>query len=98
MKNLIRTGALVAVLATGAMAAMTSVASADIVCNRYGDCWHVAQRYTMYPPTLGVTFYSDDWRASHSNDRQYHWRDQPTDDRGYYENGEWHAFGPGNQH
>ena len=94
LKNVLKTSALAAVLAAGATIAMSSAASAEIVCNRYGDCWHVSQRYTAYPTTLGIQFYNDDWRASHESDNQYHWRDDPKDDHGYYENGEWHVFAP----
>ena len=92
LHKLLRTGALAAVLAAAATAATSTSATAEIVCNRYGDCWHASQRYTTYPSVLGIQFYSDDWRAKHSDDSRYHWRDDPKDDHGYYERGEWHAF------
>ncbi len=92
LKSLLKTTALASILAAGATIAMSSAASADIVCNHNGDCWHVSQRYTEYPPTLGIQFYSDDWRDSHRADTQYHWREDQKDDHGYYDNGEWHAF------
>ena len=76
----------------GALVATTSIASADVVCNRFGDCWHVSQRYATYPTELGIQFYNDDWRASHLTDRHYHWRSDQKDDHGYYENGNWHGF------
>jgi hypothetical protein len=94
LKSLLKASALAAIVAAGATIALSSAASAEIVCNRDGDCWHTAQRYTEYPTTLGVQFYSDDWRDAHRADTHYHWRDDPKDDHGYYEGSEWHAFGP----
>ncbi len=92
LKILFKTSALAVVLAAGATAATISVASADTACNSEGDCWHVSQRYSTYPKALGIKFYSDDWRTSHQADTHYHWRDDPKDDHGYYDRGEWHAF------
>src|SRR5262249_42532308 len=80
-----------AALIAGSAVAVCTIASADVVCTRDGDCWHVSQRYTTYPETLGVTFYNDDWRAEHMHDTHYHWYDR-DDDHGFYIHGEWHAF------
>jgi hypothetical protein len=92
VKNLLGTAALAAVLTAGTMAATTTVASADVVCNSYGECWHTGQRYTTYPSGLGVQFYNDDWGVSHRTDTQYHWLAEQKDDHGYYEHGTWHSF------
>lgn len=92
LKTLLKTGAIAAVLAAGATVAATTAASADTVCNRDGECWHVSERYNTYPTVLGITFYGDDWAASHRNDRHYRWRDNQKDDHGYYERGTWHTF------
>ena len=92
LKNLLRTGTLAAVVAAGATVATVTTASAEVVCNSDGDCWHTSQRYTTYPTVLGVKFYSDDWQSTHRDDAHYHWRDDPKDDHGYYDHGEWHAF------
>ena len=43
LKSLLGTAALAAVLAAGTMAATTTVASADVACNSYGECWHTGQ-------------------------------------------------------
>jgi len=94
VKNVFKTSALAAVLCAAATVALSTAASADVACNRYGDCWHVSQRYTTYPSGLNVQFYNDDWRAAHESDSQYHWRENQKDDHGYYENGEWHNFAP----
>ena len=92
ISGLLMTGALGVALASGTLVATTVSASADIVCNRYNECWHVSERYTTYPTTLGVVFYNDDWRTTHVKDTHYIWRDDPTDEHGYYMNGEWHRF------
>lgn len=83
--------ALVASALAGAAMAIGVAASADVVCNSDGDCWHVAKRYTTYPSSLGVTFYPDTWREEHMHDTHYHWYDR-DDDHGYYIRGQWHAF------
>jgi hypothetical protein len=93
MKSL-RTGALATILAAGTIAATATVASADVACNAYGECWHTGSRYavTVYPPGLGIQFYGDDWRKAHEKDTHYHWMKNRDDDHGYYSHGEWHAF------
>ena len=92
LKNLLGTTALAAILAAGAMVATITVASADVACNSNGDCWQTSQRYTTYPPSLGVQFYGDDWAVTHRTDTQYHWQANQTNDHGYYDHGTWHAF------
>jgi hypothetical protein len=89
----VRTGLLATVLAAGAMAVSAGVASADVACNAYGECWSVKERpaITLYPPELGIQFYGDDWRKAHERDEHYHWM-HDRDDRGYYSHGEWHGF------
>jgi hypothetical protein len=94
MKNLKKTlaaGALVATVAGGAMALSATSASADVACNRYGECWRVTQRYATYPRNLGVTFHDDAWREQNRHGR-YHWRRDRTDDQGYYSRGHWRRF------
>jgi len=87
IRKLMTTGAVAAVLGIGALAATTTVAQARIACNRFGDCWHVTDRYD-YPARLGVRFYGDDWRRNHHG---YHWRGD-HDGRGYWRNGLWVTF------
>jgi hypothetical protein len=84
-------GALIATVAVGALVVTTTVASADVVCNRAGECWHVKDRYTNYPPNLGITFHDEAWAAQH-RDHRYHWRADRPDDHGYYSHGVWHPF------
>ena len=90
----LRTGALAAILAVGTMAATATIASADVACNGYGECWQTRERYDVkiYPPELGIQFYDNDWRKSHENDSKYKWMNDRDDDHGYYSHGEWHAI------
>ncbi len=92
LQKLLATGSLAALLAAGGMVATTSVASADVACNSYGECWHVQRHYTQYPTELGIQFYGDDWRRAHEHDKHFHWMRDRDDDRGYYSRGEWHVF------
>ena len=89
-KSLLAKAALAAVLAGGTLAAAATTASADVVCNRYGECWHVRDHYNNYPTTLGVIFHDTAWEARHHHD--YRWRHDRRDDHGYWRNGRWHTF------
>ncbi|HEY2751618.1 hypothetical protein [Phenylobacterium sp.] len=91
LNKLLATGTLIATVAGGALAVSAVPASADVVCNRYNECWRVNQRYTTYPPHLGVTFHDDAWREQNKH-AHYHWRKDRDDDRGYYSHGSWHSF------
>ena len=86
LRSTLMKGAFAAALATGAL--VSSVASADVACNRWGECWHVNDRFA-YPAGVGITFHADDWGRYHH--RGYHWRHDRFD-RGYYRNGVWIAF------
>jgi hypothetical protein len=52
-------------LAAGTITATVAIASADVVCNSYGECWQTRERYavTVYPTELGVQFYANDRKA-----------------------------------
>ncbi len=84
-------GALFALAATGAFAVTSTPASADVACNRWGECWRVRDHYTTYPPNLGVIFHGDDWRRAHRRGH-WRWRHDRDDDHGYYSHGQWHRF------
>ena len=81
LKSALVTGAILAGVALSATAA-----SADVACNRWGECWHVHDRMS-YPGDLGVVWHPDNWHASH----RYHFR-KDRDGHGYYRNGAWVAF------
>jgi len=82
--------ALVAAAAFGAIAATASAASADVACNRWGECWHVRDHYTNYPVALGITFHEEGWKGDGT--RHWRWRHDMADDHGYYSHGRWHPF------
>ncbi|HLK24961.1 MAG TPA: hypothetical protein VKT30_09905 [Caulobacteraceae bacterium] len=90
LKTTLVHGALAASMAFGVVAATAGAASADVVCNRWGDCWRVHEHYTTYPPAVGITFHTDDWWATHPRGH-WRWHDRP-DDNGYYRDGVWISF------
>ena len=91
-KTFLGASAIAAVVAAGAVIGSTGTASARVVCNRYGDCWHVSQRYRDYPDELRIRFHNDNWERRHMHGNRYHWRDTPGHDRGYYDRGNWRDF------
>ncbi len=89
LKNALVRGTLIAAVAGSAFVAASS-ASADVVCNRWGECWHVRDRFD-YPPRVHMVFHDDAWADAH---RVGHWRWlHDRFDRGYYDrDGVWIAF------
>ena len=77
--------AIAAVIGLGAMGA-ASAASARVVCNAEGDCWHVDGRAAY--PGVALTYHPDDWYFHQHWDDHHHWRDY-HDGRGYYRGGVW---------
>ena len=75
-----------AALGLGLFAAAPS-ASAAIVCNAQGYCWHVAHPYA-YAPSYGVVVHPNNWRWAPNE--HYVWREHPG--RGYWRNGVWVTF------
>ena len=76
-----------ALLGLGFLTAGASSASASIVCNAEGACWHVHHPYA-YRPEYGVVVHPDHWRWG-ANDH-YTWREHTG--RGYWRNGAWVRF------
>ena len=74
------------------LAAFAAPASAYIVCNREGDCWHTESRYER--PGIRFDYHPDDWYFHERwEDRgRRHWRSDFHRDRGYYRNGIWITF------
>ena len=72
-------------------------ASARVVCNDHGDCWHTSERIS-YPPDLHVRVYNDRFRDQRYRDRawrRYHrtWHDENHEhDHGAWRNGVWITF------
>lgn len=89
MKKLLVTAALSAVIGAGSLVAFTAPASAAIVCNRSGDCWHTTGRY-RYRPAWGLTVHPDNWTWRSRDARRYRWREH--EGRGYWRGGIWIGF------
>ena len=62
-------------------------ASARVVCNSEGECWHVHGDYE-YRPDWGLTIHPDGWRWRQGD--HYGWREH--EGRGYWHGGEWRGF------
>jgi hypothetical protein len=75
-------------VATVALLGFSSLsASARVVCNADGDCWHIHEDYT-YPPAAGIIIHSDDWKWKEG---EHHvWREHPG--RGYWKGSDWAPF------
>jgi hypothetical protein len=92
-----------AILGAGVLFAATGAASAYVVCNDEGDCWHTHHRF--HHSGVNFTFYNDDWYFHHrwghdwdrehdydyDNDRHYRWHDY-HEGHGYWRNGVWVEF------
>jgi hypothetical protein len=68
------------------LATMPAPASAYIICNHEGDCWHSDRRESA--PGQTFEYHSDDWYfhqewGTHRRFREYH------EGRGYWHNGVW---------
>jgi hypothetical protein len=90
--KLMMQGAIVALVGVGVLATMAAPASAYVVCNRFGDCWHTDHRY-HWDRDLRVEVHPDDWyfHRDWDNDRDRHWRAW-HEGRGYWRNGVWIQF------
>lgn len=88
-KNVFLTGVLAAMTIAGTVAATTAPASAYVVCNREGDCWHTETRYRY--PGIGFTFHPDDWYFHQTWGSDRHWREYNRG-RGYWRGGVWVTF------
>ena len=86
MRYPLKTTAIASLLGVGAILLSASSASAAIVCNDDGDCWHVRDQYT-YPAGV-VVVHPDDWVF----DSEHHYRWREHDGRGYWRGGVWITF------
>lgn len=71
----------------GLLALSSLSASARIICDEDGDCWHVHEDYG-YPPSVHLSIHPDNWRWKESE--HYVWKEHPG--RGYWHGGEWREF------
>jgi hypothetical protein len=76
-----------ALVGASALAMAAAPASARIVCNEDGDCWHVHSEY-KYEPSFGLTIHPDNWKWKEGENRR--WREH--EGRGYWHGGEWKDF------
>jgi hypothetical protein len=76
-----------ALLSLGFLTAGATAASAAIVCNAEGACWHVRHPYA-YRQEYGVVVHPGNWRWGASE--HYAWREHGG--RGYWRNGVWVRF------
>ena len=86
MKKTLSTAAIALVLGAGALVATAGTASARLVCNRDGDCWHTDSR--VRAPGVTFDFHPDDWYFHQKWDNDHHYRDY-HEGRGYYKGGVW---------
>jgi hypothetical protein len=80
------------VFAAGLGISFGSPASAYVVCNSNGDCWHADERVTF--PGVTLSFHDDKWRDEHHEDSHYSWHDPDNDHdwhHGYWDHGNWHS-------
>lgn len=76
-----------AAISVGALAFTAGNASADIVCNDDGDCWHAHEHYD-YPAGAGIVVHHDDW--AWGPEARYRWREH--EGRGYWHGDDWTPF------
>jgi hypothetical protein len=76
-----------ALIGLGTLALATTGASAAIVCNGAGECWHAHHTY-HYRPEWGLTVHPNNWRWGPAD--HYVWREHAG--RGYWRNGVWVRF------
>jgi hypothetical protein len=78
---------LVSAIVAAALAFAISNASAAVVCDDDGDCWHVHSDYD-YPHEAGVIVHPDTWAWNESD--HYRWREH--EGRGYWHGDAWVPF------
>lgn len=76
-----------ALLGLGVATASVGAASAAVVCNGEGVCWHTHTAYT-YRPEWGVQVHPDNWRWGPGD--HYRWHEHHG--RGYWRDGHWVRF------
>ena len=76
-----------ALLGLSALSFTATAASAAVVCNAEGACWHARRAYA-YKPEYGVVVHPDNWRWGERD--HYTWREHAG--RGYWHNGAWVRF------
>lgn len=78
---------LAALMGVSAATLISTSASAAIVCNGEGDCWHTHTEY-KYRPEFGLVVHPDGWKWKEGEKHQ--WREH--EGRGYWKGGAWKEF------
>ena len=81
--------ALVAMASGTMFGLMVTTASARIVCNKDGDCWHVKKDFD-YRPEFGLVIHPNDWKWKEGEHNK--WREHAGEGRGYWQGGAWLQF------
>jgi hypothetical protein len=76
-----------ALVGASALAMAATTASARIVCNADGDCWHAQTEYT-YGPDLRLSVHPDNWKWKEGE--HHAWREH--DGKGYWKGKDWKEF------
>ena len=69
-----------------ALALTATSASAAIVCNGEGDCWHVKAK-SDYRPELKLNVHPDNWKWAEAEGKNHRWREH--EGHGYWRSGVW---------
>lgn len=90
--KILATAGLTAAVVCGAVGLSAGSASAYVVCNNAGECWHTDHHY-RYGHDVQIQVHPDDWyfHRDWAHDNDHHWRDYHQG-RGYYRNGAWITF------
>jgi predicted porin len=75
----------VALAAASALAIAAGSASAAIVCNNEGDCWHVKGKADFYKSEHGVHVHPDNWKWAQNE--HFKWHEHKG--HGYWKSGIW---------
>ena len=74
-------------LSASALTMVATNASARIVCNEDGDCWHAKTDYE-YQPAFGLSVHPNDWKWKEGE--KHAWREH--EGKGYWHGGSWKEF------
>ncbi|MGD0636229.1 MAG: hypothetical protein ABSA13_18795 [Beijerinckiaceae bacterium] len=85
--KLLSTITFAALMGVSAVTLISTSASAAIVCNEDGDCWHTQTEY-QYQPEFGLTVHQNDWKWKEGEKHQ--WREH--EGKGYWKGGSWKPF------
>jgi hypothetical protein len=91
LRKILLSGVAAALFGVLGVAATATSASAYVVCNRDGDCWHTDRRDRV--PGVRFEYHPDDWyfHQRWNDNRDRHWRER-REGRGYWRNGVWLQF------